>query len=129
MNFTIDASVFISSARTQEAYHSVSVEFLNQLRQQHPIVFCPSLILAECGAAIARRSSDLILAQDLVLLGKNFVGMNFLAIPIPLAERAAQIAAAQQLRGADSVYVAVAEESGAILITWDNDMLKRAPAV
>lgn len=129
MNYTIDASVFISSARTQEAHHSVSVEFLKQLRLQQPVVFCPSLTLAECSAAIARRTGDLVLARDLVLLVKTFVGMTLFPLPVSLAERAAQIAAAQQLRGADAIYVAVAEESGTTLITWDNEMLKRGPAV
>lgn len=129
MNYTIDASVFISSARTQEAHHPVSVEFLNQLRGQQPACYCPSIILAEFSAAIARRTGDLVLAQNLVLLVKSFVGMNLLAVPVSLAERAAQIAAHQRLRGADSVYVAVAEESGATLITWDSDMLQRSTAV
>ena len=129
MSYTIDASVFISSARTQEAHHQISVEFLDQLRREQPIVFCPSIILAECSAAIARRTGDPISARDLVLLVKDFVGMNLVPISIPLAERAAQIAADRQLRGADSVYVAIAEESDATLITWDNDMLQRGLAV
>ncbi|MDQ3011614.1 MAG: PIN domain-containing protein [Acidobacteriota bacterium] len=129
MNYTIDASVFISSARTEETHHVVSVEFLNQLRRRQPVVFCPSIILAECSAAIARRTGDLVLAQDMVLLVKNFVGMNLVPISIPLAERAAQVAANQRLRGADSVYVAITDESGATLITWDHEMLKRAPAI
>ena len=129
MSYTIDASVFISSARSLEAYHSTSVEFLKQLEREQPVIFCPSIILAECSAAIARRTGDPVAAQDLVVLVKDFVGMNLLQVSVPTAERAAQIAAAQRLRGADSIYVAVAEEADATLITWDNDMLQRGPAV
>src|SRR5215210_7355863 len=129
MNYTIDASVFISAARMEEADHLVSVDFLGQLQRQQPMVFSPSIILAECSAAIARRTGNPIAAQDLVLVIKNFVGMNLVQVSVPIAERAAQIAAAQRLRGADSIYVAVAEESGATLITWDKDMLQRSPAV
>lgn len=129
MNYTIDASVFISAARMEEAHHLVSVDFLALLRRQQPIIFSPSIILAECSAAIARRTGNPTAAQDLVLVVKNFVGMKLVDISIPIVERAAQIAAHQRLRGADSVYVAVAEKSGATLITWDNDMLQRGLAI
>jgi predicted nucleic acid-binding protein len=129
MNYTIDASVFISAARMEEAHHLISVDFLALLRRQQPLIFSPSIILAECSAAIARRTGNPIAAQDLVLVIKNFVGMSLVQVSVPIAERAAQIAAAQRLRGADSIYVAVAEESSAALITWDNDMLQRSPAV
>lgn len=44
------------------------------------------------------------------------------------ARRAAKLAAALRLRGADAVYVALALEYGATLVTWDAEMLQRAPA-
>lgn len=55
--------------------------------------------------------------------------MRLVTLSIPLAERAAQIAAVQRLRGADSVYVAVAEEFATTLITWDSEMLQRGAAL
>jgi predicted nucleic acid-binding protein len=69
------------------------------------------------------------LAQRLVSVVKNFIGMRLIALSIPLAERAAQIAADQRFRGADAVYVAVAEEFAATLVTWDDDMLRRGAAL
>jgi len=129
VNYTIDASVFIASARTQEPNHLASLDFLDQLQAQQPSVFCPSLALPECGAALARRTGNTALAQRLVSIVKNFIGMRMVALSIPLAERAAQIAAVQLLRGADSVYVAVAEEFTATLVTWDGEMLQRGAAL
>lgn len=41
------------------------------------------------------------------------------------AEEAARVAASYRLRGADAVYVAVAQEFGTMLITWDAEMLTR----
>ncbi len=35
----------------------------------------------------------------------------------------------QRLRGADSVYVAVAEEFDTLLVTWDTEMLERGAAI
>ncbi|MGH2594072.1 MAG: PIN domain-containing protein, partial [Anaerolineae bacterium] len=54
--------------------------------------------------------------------------MLLVPLDIPLARRAAHIAIAHRLRGADAVYIAVAEAFGATLITWDAEMLQRGPA-
>ena len=64
--------------------------------------------------------------MGLVLLIKNFVGIKLEAVSVQLAERAAQIAADHRLLGADSVYVAVAEQFVATLVTLDNTILQRA---
>jgi len=69
------------------------------------------------------------LAQRLVSIVKNIIGLRMVTLSIPLAERAAQIAAVQRLRGSDSVYIAVAEEFAATLVTWDGEMLQRAEAL
>jgi predicted nucleic acid-binding protein len=55
----------------------------------------------------------------------------FRIVPIDqaLAEAAARHAADLFLRGADAVYVALAERLGVPLITWDNEQLARAAAV
>jgi len=55
--------------------------------------------------------------------------LQLVTIDDSLATRAAEIAMTYRLKGADSVYVAVAEASAATLITWDGEMLERAPAV
>ncbi len=52
MNLTIDASVFVSAARPSEKLYSLSYRFLQKVKGLK--VFCPTLVLAECGAAIAR---------------------------------------------------------------------------
>jgi predicted nucleic acid-binding protein len=110
MNYTIDASVFIASARASEPHHAASVDFFDQLNAQQPDVFCPSLILAECGSSLAKRTGDPALAFRLVSLVKRFTGMRLIPLSLPLAENAARLAVNFRLRGADSLYTAVAEE-------------------
>jgi predicted nucleic acid-binding protein len=44
-------------------------------------------------------------------------------------EKAAALAAQQFLRGAHAVYVALAKQLGAPLVTWDKELLERAAAV
>lgn len=90
---------------------------------------CPTLVLPECAAAIARRTGNPDLARQLVLLIEQYPRLQLVALTLPLAQRAAQSAAMHQLRGADAVYVAVAGAVGARLITWDVEMLNRGAAV
>jgi predicted nucleic acid-binding protein len=129
MNYTIDASVFVASARKNELRYMESLYFLGKIREQELSIFCPLLVLAECSAVIVSRTSDSALALRLVSLVKNFPKLRLIDISTPRMGRAAHIAAAHRLRRADSIYVAVAEEFATTLITWDNEMLQRGPAL
>ncbi len=80
-------------------------------------------------AAITRPTGDTALAADLMRMIENIPGLNLAPLTSSLAHRAAKIAMTQRLRGADSVYVAAAEEFDAILVTWDTEMLKRGAAI
>jgi predicted nucleic acid-binding protein len=59
---TIDASVFVASARSDEPNYSQSRKFLREARSVE--VYCPTLALAECAAAIARQTGDPALAKE-----------------------------------------------------------------
>ncbi len=129
MNYTIDASVFVSATREEEENFAISREFVRRFESRSLEKFCPTLILAECAAAIARASNDQKAAQELVALVENMVGLHLVALDAPLVQRAAQIAIEHRLRGADAVYAAVAQLFDATLITWDNEMLERGAKV
>lgn len=129
MTITIDASVFVSSARTEEAHYRVSRQFLIQVQSQNVALFCPALVLPECAAAIARPTGDAALGEELVALIEAMPGLRLVHLDSPLAHRAAKIAARHRLRGADAVYVAVAEALDATLITWDGEMLEHGAAI
>ena len=53
--------------------------------------------------------------------------MTQVPLDLPLALRAAEIAIENHLRGADAVYVSVAEDFEAVLVSWDEEMLERCP--
>jgi len=42
-------------------------------------VYCPTLALAECAAAIARQTSDPYLARELVSMIENFPGIKLIS--------------------------------------------------
>jgi len=129
MIYTVDASVFVAASREQEQQSDASFECLHRLRAQRLTVVCPSLVLPECAAAVARATGVVEEADEILELLETFPRLQLVPVGLSLARRAAQIGKLQRLRGGDSVYVAVAEAFSATLITWDTEMLERAPAV
>jgi predicted nucleic acid-binding protein len=126
MRCTIDASVFVASARSDEPNYLLSRRFLRDAQSLE--VYCPTLALTECAAAIARQTGDPSLAEEIVSIIEDFPGIHLISLDLPTARRAAQIAIQHRLRGADATYVAVADAFGATLISWDQEMLRRCPA-
>jgi predicted nucleic acid-binding protein len=55
--------------------------------------------------------------------------MNLANLDATLAQRAAQVAARHRLKGADAIYVAVAEAFDASLVTGDGEMLERGASI
>jgi predicted nucleic acid-binding protein len=129
MSYTIDASVFVAAARPAEAGHAASLELLEQVAHQGIPTTCPTLLLVECAAAIARATDDQALAEQSLDLIEVFPGLSLVPLSRDLMHRAAEIAIQHRLRGADAVYVAVAERVGDTLVSWDREMLERGRAV
>ena len=129
MNCTLDASVLVASSRVQEPGYAASRRLLDEERSRGVTFFCPVLVLPESAAAVARATDDLAKAVRMVRDIRSLPRLRLVPIDDAMATRAAEIAMTRRLRGADSVYVAVAEAFGATLITWDAEMLERAPAV
>ncbi len=56
--YTVDASVHISALNPAEAGSADSQAFLAQVQRQRVPTFCPTLLLVEVAAAIARALDD-----------------------------------------------------------------------
>jgi predicted nucleic acid-binding protein len=82
----------------------MSYRFLQEVKGMG--IFCPTLVLSECGAAIARPTGHYLLSRRLVSLIRHFPGVTQVPLDYSLALRAAEIAIENRLRGADTVYVA-----------------------
>ncbi len=72
MNVTVDASVFVAASRSDEVHYRASHQFLQQVRAQRCNMFCPTLLLPECAAAIVRPTANARLAEQLVSLVETF---------------------------------------------------------
>jgi len=122
---TIDANVFISARVRTEVQHAASDQFLDRLVQATVDIFCPTLIVPEVAAAIARPTGSARLANAVVSQIENFPHLSLVGLTQDRARRSADLAILCRLRGPDAVYVALAQEFGTTLITWDAEMLTR----
>ena len=125
---TLDANVFISGLTPSYPNFSDSLALLTRIRAERLSVVCPSLVLPECAGAIIRPTGRLTLAQRALAFVQALPEIRLVDLTTDQARRAADIAIACRLRGADAVYAAVAQEHGTTLITWDAELLTRSVA-
>jgi predicted nucleic acid-binding protein len=123
--FVLDASVWVARLVTQDEFHQAVKEWMAFQRQEDGQFVSPSLLRAEVAGAISRRTNASFgrraLHQLNILPGLRIVDMNN-----ALIHAAADLAANLGLRGADSVYVAVAMQLEIPLLTFDVEQKERA---
>lgn len=126
--YTIDASVWVAALLPTDMHHQSSRDTLVRLMAQNAPIICPTLILPEVAAAVARNTDRDDLAVQGSELVRDFPGITLRLLEPDLAMKAAQLAATHRLRGADVIYVAVAAEEQTVLVTWDAEMHSRGAA-
>lgn len=117
----VDASVWVSSLMPGEVHHATSQRWLFAHLGAGGRVIGPSLVLVEIAAAITRQSGDTLLGQRALNLMLELPALHLVGVNRQMGVHAAQVAADLHLRGADAVYVAVADQLRAPLVTWDQE--------
>ena len=125
--YTIDASVHLSALNPAETHSAASQAFLELVQQQAVPLFCPTLLLVEVAAAVARVFGDAERAVALVTALRGLPNQTLVPLDDALANLAARLAAVARLRGADAVYAAVAQHYSTTLVTLDRQQLDRLP--
>ncbi len=126
--FVVDASVWVARYKPADLNHAVSRQWLRRVFNDRLQIVGPTLLLPETAGPIAREASELdarrVLSELLRLLTLRIVPLTQ-----DLARLAAQFAARLRMRGADSVYVALAYDLELTLVTWDYEQRTRASDV
>ena len=125
--YVIDASVHVADARPQEPHHAQARALLAQVAAQNLPVFLPEIVLAEIAAGISRGTGQIALAQRLAGVLRRVPQFQFVPVERALGDLAASIAAQYQIRGCHAVYVALAQQRDAVLITLDHQQRERVP--
>jgi predicted nucleic acid-binding protein len=123
--YTIDASVHINAINPTEVGSSASRAFLTLVNQCRLPLICPTLLLAEVAATVARSWDNNRRAIAVAMALRLWPNQTLVALDRTLADRAIHLAATARLRGADAVYAAIAEHYDTTLITLDRQQLER----
>lgn len=122
----LDASVWVSRLVPQDEFHETVKFWMDTQREAGVKFISPALLLAEVGGAIFRRTGDPILGKRAISQLESLPGLQLVEMDNELAREAATLAAELGLRGADSVYAAVAAQLDIPLVTFDIDQRERA---
>lgn len=127
MTLVIDASVWIAARFGGEPHHDASARcLLAALAGGEPLIL-PMLAWVECVAATARKTGSDTLATEAGAQLRS-LPLRWVALDEPEAASATDIAATYRLRAADAVYVAVARQHRATLVTLDEEVRQRCAA-
>jgi predicted nucleic acid-binding protein len=130
MNYVVvDASVWVARLVPQDVFHDASENWLGGQRAAGVELVSPSLLLAEVAGAISRRTGVAELAKRAVKQLNTLPGLRLVQMDDRLVQQAAHLAAELGLRGADSLYVAVAFQLGISLATLDDEQKRCAAKI
>ena len=125
--YVIDASVHVADIHPREPYHGEARAFLKSVAAEGWPVYLPVIVLAEIAAAVSRGTGEPALARRLVGVVQRVPHFELVPVDGELGQLAATLAAEHGIRGCDAVYVALASERGAKLITLDHQQRERVP--
>ena len=125
MFIVVDASVWVARLVSQDVFYAPVKEWMSARIGEEDQFLAPSLLLAELGGAISRRTTP-ALGLKAIQQVQNLPGLQLVEMDDSLVLEAAQLAAELGLRGADSTYVAVATRLDLPLVTLDVDQGERA---
>ena len=125
--YVIDASVHVADIRLHEPHHDEARALLNRVTAEGWPVYLPMIVLAEIAAAISRGTGKPALAQRLITTLRQMPHFELVPIDDELGQLAAELAADHSIRGCDAVYVALAQQRRATLITLDHQQRERVP--
>ena len=125
MFIVVDASIWVARLVSEDVFYQPVRDWMSARLEQDDQFLAPSLLLAEIGGAISRRTTS-SLGLKAIEQVKSLPGLQLIEMEQALIDDAAQLAAELGLRGADSTYVAVAVRLDLPLITLDIDQRQRA---
>lgn len=123
--YVIDASVWTSRFIPSDENHAESHEWIESVRISRTKVVEPTLILPEIAGAVARRTHDSNLGNEVAASIADMQLLTLTPLEQGAASLTADLAASLMIKGSDAVYLAVAESTGFELVTWDKEQLER----
>ncbi len=127
MPLVCDTSVIAAMFIPGDEHHRRSLAWYSQVMIDGDTLHAPNLLIVEVAAAIRRITSNGELVERAIDQIQDDFKLYELTAERALA--AARVADTCSIRGADAVYVALAQELGETLITLDGQQLDRGSQV
>jgi predicted nucleic acid-binding protein len=121
----IDASIWVARLVAEDVFYEPVKTWMSARLADNDQFLAPSLLLAEIGGAISRRTMPSLALKAIEQI-QNLPGLQLVEMEDSLLQEAAHLAAQLGLRGADSIYVALAARLDLPLMTLDVDQRERA---
>ena len=123
--FVLDASVMVARLVPQDEFHNAVKTWMLEMHAAGAQFVCPSLVLTEAAGAVSRRTGSASLGRRALAGLQKLPGLRIVGMSNALVREAASLAATLGLRGADSIYVAVAKRLRVPLVTLDSEQRER----
>jgi predicted nucleic acid-binding protein len=121
--------VFINAFRPQERGHAESFRFLTVIHEAEDAVIVPTLLVTEIASAVARANDDSEQAIRYAKAVAALPNVTLVALSPAMARKAGETAANYRLRGADALYLEIARRYATVLVSRDDEQLKRGARV
>lgn len=126
---TIDANIWVAAFDKRDRFHASSATFLRTAAQQGLSLHGPAFVTLEVACALARRASDSRIGVVAEQRLRAHPALTLHPLDDRLLDTARELGVQRLLRGGDSLYAATAKLLGALLVTWDEELLLRAEAI
>lgn len=127
--YCVDASVIISAQLPHERHYTRSRDFLEQLAIKEMRIFLPEILIPEITSGLFRVTGNRDFVSDYTASLRAIPNFSFIPIDSHLADLASWIILKTGLKGADSLYTAVAFYFGLTLITLDRAQLQKSNVI
>ena len=126
---TVHSSVFVALFNASDPAHNHTVGWLRDAIAEAEPLRAPVTVLAEVAEMVSSGTADKQMGRDVAAQIRHSALFELLPVALPLAERAAAIAAEHRFSGADSLYFAIAETLADRFVTLDAGHLARGNAL
>jgi predicted nucleic acid-binding protein len=126
---TLDANIWIAAYDPKDAFHAQSTTFLFTVTSRQLTLHGPTFMLIETACALARRTQSPVAGQAAVVRLQAHPLLTLHALDETLLAAAIQFGVQRLLRGADAIYAATAANKGTPLVSWNEELVRRAGAI
>ncbi len=126
MKLVVDSSVIVSAIKPAEKFHTESIKFFGSVGSRRDEVWTPMTLLWEMGAALDHPGKT----PPGTTFHRLFnIGLSFVPVDEGLFQRTWKPDLRIPVKGVDRVFLSCALEKPAVLVSWDENLVRNTASV